>query len=66
MTTQKRAPYCSFLLRLWEEDSQGKSSWRIVLVNPHTGDRQGFTDLEQLVVFLKGQMETASPHDIVG
>lgn len=43
----------AFLLRLWREDES--MPWRAMLVNPHTGDQQGFADLRMLFAFLRDQ-----------
>jgi len=48
--------YCSYLLRLWLEDAGNLSSPRIILINPQTGDRQGFVDLDGLVSFLSKEL----------
>jgi len=48
--------YRAYLLRIWMEDTQSESSWRIVLINPQTGDRRGFVDFEHLVDFLLGEL----------
>lgn len=55
MTEKKFPPsqYCSYLLRLWNADSIDQSPWRIVLINLQTGNRQGFSDFEQLANFLR-------------
>jgi hypothetical protein len=45
--------YRSYLLRLWTEDPQNQSRWRIVLISPKTGKRRGFEDFEQLGDFLR-------------
>ena len=57
--TEKNYPpisFHSYLLRLWLEDTLSKTPWRIVLINPQTGERQGFVDFERLVDFLKGEL----------
>lgn len=43
--------YLAFLLRLWREDV--KAPWRAMLENPHTDERHGFADLEELIAFLQ-------------
>lgn len=35
---------------------------RASLESPHTGERQSFTDLEQLFAFLSDQCESQIPH----
>lgn len=47
--TKEQSAYRAYLLRLW----QTKSGWRASLEHPHTGERLGFANLEQLFAFLK-------------
>jgi hypothetical protein len=44
--------YHAYLLRLWRE--QPENPWRASLEDPHTGERQSFTNLEKLVCYLEG------------
>lgn len=53
---QPPSPYRSYLLRLWLEDIESKTPWRIALINPQTGDRRGFVDFGQLVDFLMKEL----------
>jgi hypothetical protein len=46
-------PYLAYLLRL-RRDSES-APWRATVENPHTGERQGFATLRQLVAFLEEQ-----------
>ncbi len=48
--------YRSYFLRMWQEVETGLATWRIVLVNPSTGERQAFTEVEQLAIFLTAQI----------
>ena len=58
--------YRSYLLRFWEErpqlrdppsgDAQPIGLWRFSLEDPHTGQRLGFADFDQLTAFLIEQM----------
>ena len=41
------------LLRLWRSNSE----WRISLEDPMTGKRNGFSNLERLMEFLKNDLE---------
>ncbi len=52
----------SFLLRMWRTPSFGDAIWHFMLENPHTGERQGFSSLEALVVFLKAFIDEGAPH----
>ncbi len=47
--------YLSFLLRLWQTQDRGHIIWRASLESPQTGERQGFANLEELMVFLQKQ-----------
>ena len=44
--------YLSFMLRLWRVDTEGKRAWRFSLENSVTGERRGFANLGELLVFL--------------
>ena len=44
--------YRSFLLRLWQVDTEGKRAWRFSLENSATGERRGFANLGELLIFL--------------
>ena len=57
--------YHSYLIRLWQDDSGGKSPWRFVLVNLIEGERWGFASLEELIAFLKDQVDALSSSDSV-
>jgi hypothetical protein len=52
---EKPARYYSYLLRLWRE-GEGELAWRASLHDPHTGQRLGFANAEELFGFLQGQM----------
>ena len=54
--------YQVYLLRLWSANVSrtGLSSWRASLENPHTGERLGFANLEQLFTYLMQQVENDS------
>ena len=45
--------YLAYLLRVWHvTGSDGAPAWRASLEDVHTGTRQGFGSLEQLLAFL--------------
>ena len=44
--------YQSFLLRLWQVNTEGIRAWRFSLENSVTGERRGFANLGELLVFL--------------
>jgi hypothetical protein len=49
--------YRAFLLRLWQERSEGGWVWRASLEDAHRSTRKGFPDLEHLSAYLKEQTE---------
>jgi len=51
--------YLSYLLRLWRIPTAGEATWRASLESPHTGERWGFADLEEMVAFLRRQIDLA-------
>ena len=53
----KQHHYRAFLLRLWQERSEGLWVWRASLEDPHSHERKGFPDLERLYTYLKGQTD---------
>jgi hypothetical protein len=44
--------YHSFLLRLWQVPTNDEYAWRIQLENIQTGEKRGFTSLEELLAYL--------------
>ncbi len=60
----KRMPrYRQMILTLWQEDECSQSSlprWRLSLQNPHTTERTGFQQVEELAAFLQAWMEEQS------
>ena len=54
MTTEL-GRYQAYMLRLWQASNDEKLTWRASLESPHTGQRQGFADLQALFVFLEEQ-----------
>lgn len=54
----EKRPLCyhSFILSLWQEAGaalDGSPVWRIRLEDPHTAERQGFTDIAELARYLE-------------
>lgn len=49
--------YDSFLLRLWRLPGPTGLTWRIMLENPHSGERYSFASLETLTNFLKTRFD---------
>ena len=44
--------YHLFILSLWAEAGSAPN-WRCSLENPHTGERKGFKNIEELATFLQ-------------
>ncbi len=44
--------YFSYLLRMWQVPSNKVHTWRILLENIQTGEKHGFTSLEELLSYL--------------
>ena len=51
--TRRPTEYHAYLLRLWNANPDGLPAWHASLEDPHTGERHGFADLEQLYTFLQ-------------
>jgi hypothetical protein len=54
---EEQREYISYLLRLWQVTTEGKGLWRASLECPHTGELQGFADLEALCRYLRAETE---------
>jgi hypothetical protein len=58
--------YRAFLLRCWQEADAGPAgdaAWRFTLVQLGQGQtRKGFACLEDLVAYLRGELDVAHPH----
>ena len=50
--------YFAYLLRMWVTQRDGTFIYRIVLVNPHTGEERVFADLESLICYLRTTVKT--------
>jgi hypothetical protein len=44
--------YQAYMLRLWRARCKQQWQWRASLESPHTGERQSFARLEQLIAYL--------------
>jgi len=58
MMSDETHDYQAYLLRLWRTRSKGQWQWRASLESPHTGERQSFTGLEQLIAFLRERCDS--------
>ena len=56
--------YLAYLLRLWQVRREGHLLWRVSLESPHTGERWGFADIEQLLAFLRMKTEAEITSDV--
>lgn len=54
--TEPQPRYTSYLLRLWQTESDGEPVWRASLESVRTGQRKGFADLRSLFTFLESQV----------
>ena len=61
--TRKQPGYVSFLLRLWQAESEGKHIWRASLESPMTGSRHGFRNLADLYAYLNQKVNDLSKDD---
>ena len=52
---EKRSSYRAYLLRCWQE---GQTEWRFRLQNVQTGEQTGFTNIEAMLTFLHGLLES--------
>jgi hypothetical protein len=60
---RRREPpdYAAYLLRLWRETGGRQAQWRASLQNPHTGERVGFSSLQELFAFLEEETGSGLP-----
>ena len=49
--------YVSYLLRLWQTESDEGLVWRASLESPHSGERVGFASLACLCAYLEREMK---------
>lgn len=67
---KERPDYLSYLLRLWQvgnhEEASGadEAIWRASLESAHTGEKRTFASLDDLLGFLREQMDRSLPHPI--
>ncbi len=54
MASEQRQ-YVAYLLRLWQITSTEGPVWRATLQDVHTGERQGFASMAQVIAFLEAQ-----------
>jgi TRAP-type C4-dicarboxylate transport system permease small subunit len=62
--------YLSYMLRLWQEsvdepvEVDGAPVWRASLTSPMTGERLGFATLDDLVEYLRHQVNASARTDV--
>jgi hypothetical protein len=54
----RQTRYLSYLLRLWQDNSDDQPIWRASLQSSPTENRQGFASLDELFAFLRQQVDT--------
>ncbi len=52
-SSNEQRHYHAYLLRLWRTGDGDSAVWRVLLEDPHTGERRGFADLNSLIAFLQ-------------
>lgn len=57
--------YHSYLLRLWQEESDGQTVWRASLESAQGGQRFGFASLPYLLTFLVDRTKENGPGEEV-
>jgi len=55
--------YYSYLLRLWQASTAGGTVWRASLEDVPTGERRAFTDMDDLVAYLRERTEAGSSEE---
>ena len=55
--------YRTYVLRLWRMRGAGAAGWRASLASPDTGQRHGFSSLDDLLVFLRQETGGRSERD---
>ena len=51
--TGEERNYIAYLLRLWREQGGESTRWRASLQDPHSGERTGFANMEELFGYLR-------------
>jgi hypothetical protein len=64
MKSTSQSLYISYLLRLWQEMSEGEPVWRASLESPLTKERWGFTDITKLLDFLEKRTRDHPSEDL--
>ncbi len=46
----------TYLIRLWQVNSEGQTVWRVSLEDAHSGEKRAFGDLSGLFAFLREKL----------
>lgn len=61
-TQELHLRYQSFLLRCWQEETDGEAAWRFTLVQMGgKRSKQGFASLEAAVIFIRKVLTESAP-----
>jgi hypothetical protein len=67
---KKRPNYLSYLLRLWrangpagDQDDGAAPAWRASLESPRTRERRSFRSLDEMVAYLRREIDAAEADD---
>ena len=56
--------YHNFILSIWQaQSSRAGAAWHFRLENPHTGERNGFKQLHDLIMYLQRWTEQPPPSE---
>ncbi len=55
----------TYLIRLWQVNSEGQTVWRVSLEDAHSDEKRAFGDLSGLIAFLQEKLDLKSdlPND---
>jgi hypothetical protein len=59
--SEQERRYISYLLRLWQIESQGRLVWQASLEDSRTGKRKGFVSVDALLAFLRQAINEDRP-----
>ena len=66
MMMVERPGYLAYMLRMWRVEAEDGPVWRGSLESPHTGERQGFANLDMLFAFLGEKTGELTPDNLPG
>jgi hypothetical protein len=62
-TEEQQIDDLAYLLRLWRMRGQGAGGWRASLARPGSGERHGFSNLDDLFLFLRREAGAGAEED---